>query len=124
LGDVRSVHDPLLRRIQEQAETLYKPKALRDWGDWLRTHREVPQTFNLYNRAGVRNEVTGVRNIIYLHVIDEKIKPEFLAKLKKYCEAFYLGMTVKIMYPPNAKTNKEFMEKYEIPSREGGKDTL
>jgi hypothetical protein len=51
-------------------------------------------------------------------VIDEKIKPEFLAKLKKYCEAFYLGMTVKIMYPSNAKTSDEFMEKYEIPKRD------
>lgn len=70
----------------------------------------------------MRNEVTAVRNIIYLHVIDEKIKPEFLDKLKKYCEAFYLGMTVKIMYPTKAKTSKEFMEMYQIPSREGGKD--
>ncbi len=61
--------------------------------------------------------MTPSRNIIYLHVIDEKIKPEFLAKLKKYCEAFYLGMTVKIMYPKNAETSKEFMEKYEIPNR-------
>jgi hypothetical protein len=48
----------------------------------------------LYNRTGVRNDVTAERNIIYLHVIDEKIKPEFVAKLKKYCEAFYLGMKV------------------------------
>jgi hypothetical protein len=59
----------------------------------------------LYNRPGVRNDVTPARNIIYLHVIDEKIKPEFLAKLKKYCEAFYLGMSVKIFYPPTAKTS-------------------
>jgi hypothetical protein len=76
----------------------------------------------LYNRAGVRNEITPVRNIIYFHVIDEKIKPEFLAKLKKYCEAFYLGMTVKIMYPPTAKTSKEFMKLHQIPSREGEED--
>lgn len=51
-----------------------------------------------------------MRNIIYFHVIDEQIKPEFLGKLKKYTEAFYLGMSVKIMYPPTAKTSKEFME--------------
>ena len=72
----------------------------------------------MFNRSGVRNDVTAERNIIYLHVIDEKIEPEFLAKLKKYCEAFYLGMTVKIMYPSNAKTSDEFMEKYEIPKRD------
>lgn len=28
------------------------------------------------------------------------------------------------MYPPNAKTTKEFMENYEIPSRENSKETL
>ena len=72
----------------------------------------------MFNRSGVRNDITAERSIIYLHVIDEKIKPEFLAKLKKYCEAFYLGMTVKIMYPSNAKTSDEFMEKYEIPKRD------
>ena len=55
-------------------------------------------------------------------MIDEEIKPEFLAKLKKFCEAFYLGMTVKIMYPENAKTSKEFMEMYQIPNREGFDD--
>jgi hypothetical protein len=71
----------------------------------------------LYNRSGVRNDVTATRNIIYLHVIDEKIKPPFLAKLKKYCEAFYLGMIVKIMYP-TTKTSDEFMEKYDIPYRD------
>ena len=88
LGDIRTCPDPLLKKIQENAEQLFPPKALRDWGDWLKSHNEVPQTFNLYNRAGVRNEITPVRNIIYFHVIDEQIKPEFLAKLKKYCEAF------------------------------------
>jgi hypothetical protein len=71
----------------------------------------------LYNRSGVRNDVTATRNIIYFHVIDEKIKPPFLAKLKKYCEAFYLGMIVKIMYP-TTKTSDEFMEKYDIPYRD------
>jgi len=54
----------------------------------------------------VRNDVTPSRKFIYFHVIDEKIKPEFLAKLKKYCEAFYLGMTVKIIYPQKAKTSE------------------
>ena len=37
LGDVRCCQDPLLKKIQEQAETLFLPKALRDWGDWLQS---------------------------------------------------------------------------------------
>jgi hypothetical protein len=35
LGDIRTCHEPLLKKIQEQAETLFLPKALRTWGDWL-----------------------------------------------------------------------------------------
>ena len=42
LGDIRGVQDPLLRKIQEQAETLYLPKALRTWGDWLQSQKETP----------------------------------------------------------------------------------
>jgi hypothetical protein len=49
----------------------------------------------------VRNDVTPSRKFIYFH-----LNNEFLAKLKKYCEAFYLGMTVKIIYPQKAKTSE------------------
>ena len=63
------------------------------------SHKEKPQTFNLYTRPGVRNEITAQRNKIYIFVTDDKIREDFLAKLKKYCEAFFFGMKIEIMYP-------------------------
>ena len=111
--------DPLLKKIQQNAETLFLPKKILTYGDWLIDHREKSQTFNMYNRQGVRNDVTAARSKIYFHVTDDKIKKDFLAKLKRYCEAFYTGMTIDIMYPPSTKTSQEFMKLHQIPSREG-----
>ncbi len=67
--------------------------------------------------------MTPQRNIIYFFVTDERIKPDFLEKLKKYCLAFYTGMTIKIMYPENTKTSAEFMASLDIPNREIFKGT-
>jgi hypothetical protein len=52
-------------------------------------------------------------------VTDNKIKTEFLSKVKKYCEAFFDGMKIKIKHTVATKTGAEFMESLEIPSREG-----
>ena len=73
-------------------------------GDWLVGQKEKPQTFNMYNRVGIRNDITPERKKIYFFVTDEKIKPDFLAKLKLYCEAYFTGLTVEIMYPNDTKT--------------------
>jgi len=119
LGTITSDLDPLLQKILKNAETLFLPKKINgDW-DWLIDHKEKPQTFNLYNRPGVRNEVTPARNKIYIFVTDDRIKPDFLEKLKKYCLAFYYGMNIEIMYPKGSRNATEFMASLEIPSREG-----
>lgn len=65
----------------------------------------------------MRNEITPSRNIIYFNVIDDRITDEFLAKLKKYCEAFFFGMKIEIIRPK--KKFIELMEEYEIPHRDG-----
>ena len=49
---------------------------------------------------------------------DNKIKSDFLSKVKKYCEAFFYGMKIKIKHTVGTKTGAEFMESLEIPSRE------
>ena len=50
---------------------------------------------------------------------DNKIKSEFLCKVKKYCEAFFDGMKIEIMHSVGTKTGAEFMDSLDIPSREG-----
>jgi archaemetzincin len=51
-------------------------------------------------------------------VTDNKIKSDFISKVKKYCEAFFYGMKVKIKHIVGTKTGAEFMESLEIPNRE------
>ena len=85
---------------------MFSPKTIVANGDWLCSHREKPQTFNIYNRPGVRNEVTSEREKIYFLITDEKINEGFVQKLKKYTEAFYTGLKVEIMYPKTTKTAK------------------
>lgn len=111
--------DPLLKKMLQQAETLYQPKKILTNGDWLWGQKERPQTFNLYNRPTVRNEVTQQRNKIYLFVVDDQIKPEFLEKLIKYCAAFYTGMQIEIKYPEGGPMDgKRFMNQLGVKSRE------
>jgi hypothetical protein len=50
-------------------------------------------------------------------VTDNKLKSEFLSKVKKYCKAFFDGMKIKIKHTVATKTGAEFMESLEIPSR-------
>ena len=119
LGKITADLDPLLKKILDKAEALYPPKKILSSGDWLWGQKERPQTFNLYNRPGIRNEVTQQRNKIYIFVIDERIDAVFLAKLKKYCAAFFFGMTIEIKYPEDTKTSKDFMDSHQIPSRPG-----
>ncbi len=97
----------------QKAEVLFDQKKTLSIGDWLRSNRENPQSFNLYNRPEVRNYITPHRKVIYFNVIDERITDEFLEKLKRYCEAFFLGMKIEIIRPK--KTFLELMKEYEIP---------
>jgi hypothetical protein len=73
----------------------------------LKSHKENGQTYDDYQKPGVKNLVTKQRNKIYIFVIDPSISADFLQKLKLYCEAFYTGMIVEIMTPKSAN----FMEK-------------
>jgi hypothetical protein len=57
---------------------MFTPKSIVESGDWLCSHREKPQTFNIYNRPGVRNEVTSEREKIYFLITDEKINEGFV----------------------------------------------
>jgi archaemetzincin len=109
--------DPWLSTILQKAEVIFAPKKILTIGDWLRSNREIPQSFNLYNRPEVRNNITPQRKVIYFNVIDERITEEFLGKLKTYCEAFFLGMKIEIIRPK--KTFLELMKEYKIPSRGG-----
>jgi len=103
-----------MKHILTNAETLFMPKRIHDSGDWLFSHTEKNQTFDLYQKPGVKNLVTKSRSKIYIFVVDPQISPEFAEKLKKYCEAFYTGMAVSIMLPKSPT----FLEDLGVPKRD------
>jgi len=47
--------------------------------------------------------VTPARNKIYIFALDKGISADFVNNLKRYCEAFYLGLEVKIMWETDGK---------------------
>jgi len=57
--------------------------------------------------------VSKERSKIYILVIDSSITPEFLQNLKVYCEAYYTGLNVEIMFPKSGN----FLEENQIPNR-------
>ncbi|CDW79008.1 archaemetzincin-2 isoform x1 [Stylonychia lemnae] len=115
LGDIRSCQDKCLKSILQNAEKQQMPKKLISKGDWLCSHKEKDQTFDIYQKPGVKNLVTPARNKIYIFVIDKSILDEFAAKLQRYCEAFYTDMKIQIKKPESST----FLQDKEVPSREG-----
>ena len=67
----------------------------------------------MYAQSNHINPVNGKRNKIYIFVIDPSIQPDFLEKLKIYCQAFYTGMAIEIMKPEV----DNFLETLGVPSR-------
>ena len=78
------------------------------------SHKENGQTYDDYQKPNAKNIVTQQRYKIYIFAIDPTISEEFLAKLKRYCEAFYTGMVVEIMTPKVP----DFLDKLDVPHRE------
>ncbi|CDW79333.1 archaemetzincin-2 isoform x1 [Stylonychia lemnae] len=114
IGDFRQCKDKCLKHILTNAEKLFQPKKIHQQGDWLISNKEKNQTFESYQKPGVKNLVTPQRNKIYIFVIDPKIDNQFAEKLRKYCTAFYTDMIVEIKRPES----ETFLEDLEVPNRE------
>lgn len=102
-----------MKKILNQSEKLYEPKRILGSSDWLACHKEPGQSFEKYDVHTTKNPVTKERNKIYIFVIDSTIDQDFLQTLKAYCEAYYTGMIVELMFP---KTSN-FMETFNIKNR-------
>ena len=114
IGNFRGCTDRCLKHILTNAEKLFQPKKIHDSGDWLFSHAEKNQTYDIYQKPGVKNLVTKARSKIYIFVVDTAISPEFLGKLKSYCQAFYPGMDIATMKPDS----ETFLDDIEVPKRE------
>ena len=58
--------------------------------------KEKGESFLRFILAAEKNEVTEERKTIYLLKLDNDIPEDLLQKLQIYCQAFFLGLKVKI----------------------------
>jgi hypothetical protein len=48
IGNIKGCGDRCLKHILENAEKLFMPKKIHEGGDWLMSHKEKNQTYDLY----------------------------------------------------------------------------
>ena len=109
-------------------ETLFTPKAVCGEGDWLVTQREAGQTIQDFQQGGpLIRMLDRVQKVIYLFLIDDSIDDQTGEHLKLYCEAFFLGVEVRLVRagsvfqdkdsqgrPKNKKIPKNFVQANQI----------
>uniref|UniRef100_A0A6I8ND01 Archaemetzincin-2 n=1 Tax=Ornithorhynchus anatinus TaxID=9258 RepID=A0A6I8ND01_ORNAN len=100
--------DPGERLLMNEAfrrdSILFRPITLQSASDWISAHPEPTQDFEEFYRDPYRKKPTPQSNTIYIQAIgsfgESRVSTEeYVTWLKGYCEAFYYGMTVKLLAP-------------------------
>ena len=84
--------DELLAYLLKNAEVLYEIKKVYTDQDWLKVYPEKGQLLRSYQWNQLKNnKVTKTCNKILLYFLDNTIDEQSIAKLRLYCEAFFLA---------------------------------
>ncbi|XP_060544793.1 archaemetzincin-2 isoform X3 [Pantherophis guttatus] len=94
----------LLNEAFQPDSALFKPITLESESDWISSHPEPTQDFSQFYHDPCRNLPTQQKRQIYIQPIgsfgDAKVSTDvYLKWLRDYCEAFYYGLTVRILDP-------------------------
>ncbi|XP_007421676.2 archaemetzincin-2 isoform X1 [Python bivittatus] len=94
----------LLNEAFQPDSILFKPITLHSESDWISSHPEPTQDFSQFYHDPCRNVPTPQKSQIYIQPIgsfgDSKVSTDvYLKWLRDYCEAFYYGLTVRILDP-------------------------
>ncbi|XP_042305665.1 archaemetzincin-2 [Sceloporus undulatus] len=94
----------LLNQAFQPDSVLFKPITLLSESDWISSHPQPTQDFAQFYHDPHRNIPSPQKNRIYIQPIgsfgDSRVSTDIYMKwLKDYCEAFYYGLTVKILEP-------------------------
>ncbi|XP_073167790.1 archaemetzincin-2 isoform X2 [Lepidochelys kempii] len=94
----------LLNEAFQPNSVLFRPITLHSESDWISSHPEPTQDFEQFYNDPCRSRLTSQKNAIYVQPIgsfgDTKVSTEdYMKWLKDYCEAFYYGLSVKILEP-------------------------
>ncbi|XP_048347773.1 archaemetzincin-2 [Sphaerodactylus townsendi] len=93
---------------------LFKPITLHSDSDWISSHPEPTQDFAQFYHDPCRSIPSPQKSHIYIKPIgsfgDSRVSTDvYMRWLKDYCEAFYSGLTVRILGPePVSQTNCAF----------------
>lgn len=81
------------------AEAKFPPKMVYTSSDWLKTQREDGQDLKRYAQGGPNISWHNPRmaSTIYLFIVDDTIPAELAERFKRYTEAFYSGIPVKLL---------------------------
>ncbi|XP_062827228.1 archaemetzincin-2 isoform X3 [Anolis carolinensis] len=94
----------LLSQAFQPGSVLFKTITLHSESDWISSHPEPTQDFAQFYHDPHRNTPSPQKNRIYVQPIgsfgDSRISTDvYMQWLKDYCEAFYYGLTVRILGP-------------------------
>ncbi|XP_055430946.1 archaemetzincin-2 isoform X2 [Bubalus kerabau] len=94
----------LLNEAFQPRSDLFGPITLHSPSDWIISHPEAPQDFEEFFSDLHRKSPSPEKQTIYIQCIGllgntRSISEEYLKWLKGYCEAFFYGLTVKLLEP-------------------------
>lgn len=94
----------LMNEAFQQRSNLFAPITLHSQSDWLTSHPEDPQDFEQFFSDPYRNKPSPEKHCIYIQCIgslgnSRNVNEEYVQWLKSYCEAFFYGLTVKLLEP-------------------------
>ncbi|KAM4844932.1 archaemetzincin-2 isoform 2-T11 [Thomomys bottae] len=101
----------LMNEAFQPASDLFKPITVQSQSDWIITHPEVPQDFEQFFSDAYRKTPTPEKHTIYIQSIGSLantrvISEEYIKWLKGYCEAFFYGLTVKLLEPVSVSATR------------------
>ncbi|XP_077922107.1 archaemetzincin-2 isoform X3 [Halichoerus grypus] len=94
----------LLNKAFKPDNDLFGPITLHSESDWITSHPEPPQDFEQFFSDPSRKAPSPEKRSIYIQCIGSLgntrvISEEYIKWLKGYCEAFFYGLTVKLLEP-------------------------
>ncbi|XP_064439665.1 archaemetzincin-2 isoform X1 [Mirounga angustirostris] len=94
----------LLNKAFKPGNDLFGPITLHSESDWITSHPEPPQDFQQFFNDPSRKAPSPDKCSIYIQCIGSLgntriISEEYIKWLKGYCEAFFYGLTVKLLEP-------------------------
>nr|KAF6308707.1 archaelysin family metallopeptidase 2 [Pipistrellus kuhlii] len=94
----------LMNEAFRPASDLFGPIVLHSQSDWIASHPEPPQGFEEFFSDPSRKTPSREKHSIYIQCIGSLgntriISEEYVKWLKGYCEAFFYGLTVKLLEP-------------------------